>query len=84
MVVVPISIKCKYIYNTLWQRPTLPRLLLSTRRGSFSVGGAVLRSDALASALTNASVAGSKLTVLVNGVEEEEQNDGRQRIDLQH
>ena len=53
MVVVPIIIiiKCKYIYNTLWQATYLPRLFLSARGGSLLVGGVVLRSDALASAL---------------------------------
>ena len=38
-------------YNTHWQASDLPRLFLSARGGSFSVGGVVLRSDALASAL---------------------------------
>ena len=44
-------IKWKYIYNTHWQASDLPRLFLSARGGSLSVGGVVLRSDALASAL---------------------------------
>ena len=51
MVVVAITIKCKYIYNTHWQASYLPRLFLSARGGSLSVGGVVLRSDALARAL---------------------------------
>ena len=48
---VPIIIKWKYIYNTHWQASDLPRLFLSARGGSLSVGGVVLRSDALARAL---------------------------------
>ena len=50
MVVVAIItiIKCKYIYNTHWQASDLPRLFLSARGGSLSVGGVVLSSDALA------------------------------------
>ena len=54
VVVLPISIiiiKWKYIYNTHWQASDLPRLFLSARGGSLSVGGVVLRSDALARAL---------------------------------
>ena len=53
VVVVPIIIiiKWKYIYNTHWQASDLPRLFLSARGGSLSVGGVVLRSDALARAL---------------------------------
>ena len=50
-ITITISIKCKYIYNTHWQASDLPRLFLSARGGSLSVGGVVLRSDALASAL---------------------------------
>ena len=57
MVVVAITIiKCKYIYNTHWQASDLPRLFLSARGGSLSVGGVVLRSDALASALKGRKV----------------------------
>ena len=39
-----------HIY-ALWQASDLPRLFLSARGESLSVGGAVLRSDALARAL---------------------------------
>ena len=51
MVVVVAIIKCKYIYNTHWQASNLPRLFLLANGGSLSVGGVVLRSDALARAL---------------------------------
>ena len=64
MVVAIISIsiiKWKYIYNTHWQASDLPRLLLSARGGgSLSVGGVVLRSDALARALTGRKLQSEK------------------------
>ena len=47
----PGVIKCRLLYITHWQASDLPRLFLSARGGSLSVGGVVLRSDALASAL---------------------------------
>ena len=65
-ITITISIKCKYIYNTHWQASDLPRLFLSARGGSLSVGGVVLRSDALASALTITVTQGREL--MVNGV----------------
>ena len=44
-IITIISIKWKYIYNTHWQASDLPRLFLSARGGSLSVGGVVLRSE---------------------------------------
>ena len=39
------------LFGTHWQASELPRLFLSARGGSLSVGWVVLRSDALARAL---------------------------------
>ena len=52
MPITIIIIKCRSLYITHWQASDLPRLFLSARGGSLSVGGVVLRSDALARVLT--------------------------------